>query len=163
MEYKGRFNDLNPQVNEIMYDIIMSKDLSRLLYYNDKSPLSSQKPDIPNPYDLLYNKVFPMYYVPDTNIEASSFVTISLRGFRPSKGDQFTFSKIYFHAIVHKDLVRTNYGQRTILIMNEIDKLFNDKDMGVGKLTYNIADEMINLPKEYNGYYVCYELTNMKR
>lgn len=162
MEMKnGYFGELNKYMDEILAAIISSPNISKLLAYTDVDMYG--KAPVKNPLNLLYKNIFPYGYVPDIQHDKESYITIQLDDFRPSKGNYFLYSYVVISAIVHDELQRTNYGNRSLLLYEEIHRVMNERDMGIGRLRFNSGRIIRELKKPYSGHYLVYELVDFNK
>lgn len=154
----GNFSNLNKYINEMMYDLIMSPNISRLLTYTDASVYGKEPPS--NPFGLLYKNIFPFGFMPDIQTEVGSYVTIEYDDFRLSRNSEFKNGFVVFSAYCHTDIIKTNYGSRLLLLYEEIDKLFNERNLGVGKLSFVTGKKISTLKHPYYGHYLVYKITD---
>lgn len=150
----GRFSNLNRDITEVLVALLSSQDLCKLLYYKEKNPLS--QPNIDNPSQLIYNNIYPYRYVPEIQVDVDSYITVVFGKFRNVNG-YFKAGRITFNILCHHSLERINQGSRIFSIMNEIDKIFNDKDVAsMFKLKFKESDELLIKPP-FVGYYIEFE------
>ena len=154
----GNFSNLNKYINEMMYDIIMSPNISRILTYTDSSMYGKEPPT--NPFELLYKNVFPYGFIPDVQTEVGSYITIEFDDFRLSKNSEFKNGFVVVSTFCHTDIVKTNYGSRLLLLYEEVDKLFNERKMGVGLLNFLTCKKIPTLKDPFYGHYLVYKLTD---
>lgn len=147
-------NDLNHYEQTLMKKICSDKDIVSLLTDNE-NPIVPDK-------NLMYTKVFPFAYIPDTVQEASSFITFTI-----------TVPRVYnslvkeviitIDIITHESLMRTKQGKRTTLIATAMDKLFNgSKDLGICKM--DLVSVGIDIPnREYHTRRLIYSIDDWNR
>lgn len=157
--YVSRFEELNKNIEKVLYAIIDNQNLIKLINYNQYNPLS--QPNISDGSDLLYKKVFPYRHIPTvsgTTDTANSLLTMSIRNIKSIKGNPyFKMSQITFYVLVHSELISTDDGMRHYRIMNELDKTFNEQNIaGIGKLEFAGADEIIM--ENYICYWMSYNI-----
>ena len=157
----GYFDELNKYMNEIMFAIITSPNLSKLLTYKDVSVYSRETPS--NPFELLYKNVYPYGYKPDIQTEVDSYITIEFDDFRPTKGNQFMYGYIVISVFSHESIQKTNYGNRLLLLYDEVHKIMNNRDIGVGTLKLKTGRIITSLKKPYSGHYLVYEIVDFNK
>lgn len=151
----SNFSFLNKYMMETQLKLVNNENVAKLLTYTDKSALSNPTPI--NPKGLIDSKIYSYAYVPDIQTSVDSYITILFNNFRPSSGGYFKDSTITFNILVHEDINNTNHGYRLFLLMQEVDKLFNDATMGIGKLNF-VGGDYLSLPKPYIGYFLKYKI-----
>lgn len=151
-----RLKELSNYKEQVLTKLVESQGLCKALRYTESNFLDM--PDVTNPTELIYNKIYPYRFVPDTSVEVSTFVTISFRKYRPVKAS-FKSGFIYFNVFAHKNIHRTDYGfLRCDYIISEIDYLFNTQSgFGIGKTEFYDMDELY-VNTDYHGMYIAYRL-----
>src|SRR5690625_1752868 len=140
---------------KIMESIISHEGICKALNYSEPNFLD--QPPIITPSDLITQRIFPYYRVPEATEEASSFILMSFRNYRPVNG-YYKSGRINIFAVVHKSLVMTDYGfLRYDYMISEIDKALNHtEDMGIGKLNFSGMDEVF-INNDYLGNVITYQ------
>lgn len=151
-----RFEELTKNKMTILERIISHQGICKALKYNEPNFLD--QPDIIDPSELIYDKIFPFYRVPDPNEQASSYLLLSFRNYSLTKSGKFKTGNIRIYSIMHKSLVITDYGfLRYDYIISEIDKLMNsERGLGIGKLEFHHMDEAL-INNDYLGAYISYK------
>jgi exo-beta-1,3-glucanase (GH17 family) len=67
----------------IMERILSSSGLCKALQYTEPNFLD--QPDVVDPSDLIMEKIFPYLRVPGTEEEASTYILLQFRNYRPTK------------------------------------------------------------------------------
>lgn len=157
MRQLARLENLSSDKAIIMNRLADSPDLCKALFY--KEPNFLDQPDIEDPSELFYTSIYPYSRVPELPTEGKSFVTMAFREYRKTKNNFFKSGYIYIHAFTHLSLIRTDYGVlRYDLMINEIDKLMNDKrGLGIGKTEFYKMDEYY-VNEQYLGNYIAYKV-----
>lgn len=105
---------------------------------------------------LLYKKVFPYAFVPDTVDVASTFICIEAN-IANVNTDSICDIELTVLVIAHVDVMRTDFGTRVDVVADKIDDLINhSRDFGIGKVT-----PLSRYPTSYslpNYDYVCRKL-----
>lgn len=140
--------------NTILQRIVSDQELCKAVQYNDKNFLD--KADIDDTTTLIYDRIFPYKFIPDTNTEEKTFITLSVGRFQ-YVNNSFKEGLIIISIFTHRDLFRTDYSKtRVDFILNKIDSLLNYKSgIGLGKLEFDMLDE-IAVNDKFQGAYVCY-------
>ncbi|MWV44969.1 hypothetical protein GRF59_15205 [Paenibacillus sp. HJL G12] len=154
----SRLENLSKDKETIMLRLIDSPDLCKALYYRNSDFLDQS--DIEDTSELLYKNIYPFSTVPELSKDRMSYVTMALRNYGYIN-NVFRRGYVYFYVIIHKDLLRTEYGfLRNDFILNEIDRLMNEKrGIGIGKTRFYKMDEMY-VNDSYTGYYTSYKLVD---
>ncbi|WP_239327176.1 MULTISPECIES: hypothetical protein [unclassified Paenibacillus] len=139
----------------IVNNILAHQELRKALFYNDSNFLD--KPDI-SASQLLYHNVFPYQHPIDSTTSPASYLTVSFKNMK-LVNSTFSSGLLYIHTLVHKDLMKTDYGAlRTDYIISLIDELMNGQTgLGMGKLEFNRMDELA-LKSGYIDLYVSYKI-----
>lgn len=138
-----------------MLRLLDSQGICKALFYNETDFLD--QPDITDTFGLIYNKIFPYKFVPDTQIEANTYITMQFRNYRPVN-NSFKSGLIRINVLTHQELMQTDYGMlRCDYILSEIEKEMNQKrGIGLGKLDFHHMDE-IYVNDKYVGMFVEYK------
>ena len=108
---------------------------------------------------LLYKQLYPTMPVTSYFDEAKSYITISL-GMFDSSGTYINDGKIRIYVICHKDLLRTESGQRHGFIANEIDNMmYLTRGFGIGKINKKVLEE-VTIGTDYIGVLLQYNITD---
>jgi hypothetical protein len=152
-----RLQDLSKDKITIIERILSSQGICKALKYD--KPNFLDQPDIIDPSDLIMNKIFPFYRVPDSEKDVSTYILLSFRNYQLVKS-AYKSGIISISAITHKDLAITDYGfLRYDYIISEIDKLVNGKlGLGIGRLKFEKMDEVLFVNTDYIGSYIAYKL-----
>ena len=154
------FQDLGAKKNKIIQLLLASQNLCKLLYYNTTNPLNEST--ISDTSVLLFDKLFPMMKYPDAETEKSSRLCVYFRDIIPFKTNEgFREPKLCFDIICHQNVWLVNSNERPFLIMEEIDKIFNDQyipEISTREVGYSFAD-IRNYADYFDGYYLMYNLT----
>lgn len=106
--------------------------------------------------DLRYVRIFPYNYVPLVTEHATTFVCFTVTA--PNvKNDIIAELVLTVYVFTHQDIMRTESGMRTDLLISEIDKLLNgSSDYGLGKVTLKGCDVLQVPVRGYSGLYSRY-------
>lgn len=151
----SRLHDLGIDRLEVLKELVGSQSLCKAL--KSDSPDFLSIPDIEDTSELINTKIFPYNHVPELNTSTSSFITFSFRDYKPVN-NKFKSGLIHFQVLVHNKLINTDYEMlRYDHILGSIDELFNEKELGIGKLQFNKMDEFY-VNTDYVGMYIQYKL-----
>ena len=108
--------------------------------------------------DMRYKRIFPYNYVPLTIETAQTFICFTVTA--PNvKDDLITELRLTIYVFTHQDLMRTDNGMRTDLLISEIDKLLNGSTQyGLGKVSLKSCDVMQVPCQGYSGLYSVYSV-----
>lgn len=119
--------------------------------------LDTDNPDITGK-DMRYDRIFPYNYVPLTTERATTYVCFTVTA--PIVRENI-ISELYLtvYVFTHQDIMRTDNGMRTDLLVSEIDKLLNGSTKyGLGKVALKGCDIMQVPCRGYSGLYLMYSV-----
>lgn len=108
--------------------------------------------------DMRYSRIFPYNYVPLVTEHASTYVCFTVTA--PNvRDDLITELRLTVFVFTHQDIMRTDKGMRTDLLVSEIDKLLNGSTKyGFGKVSLKMCD-ILQVPcRGYSGLYSVYSV-----
>lgn len=83
---------------------------------------------------LLYKKVYPFIYIPDTLDSASAIICVEAN-IISVKTDSVCDIELIIATMCHTDIMRTEFGTRIDALADEVDELINhSREFGIGKL-----------------------------
>lgn len=108
--------------------------------------------------DMRYSRIFPYNYVPLTIERATTFVCFTVTA--PNvRNDYISDLYLSVYVFTHQDIMRTENGMRTDLLVSEIDKLLNGStDYGLGKVSLQSCDVMAVPCRGYSGLCTIYKV-----
>lgn len=108
--------------------------------------------------DLRYVRIFPYNYVPLIAEHAQTFVCFTVTA--PSvRNDSITELVLTVYVFCHQDIMRTENGMRTDLLISEIDKLLNGSTKyGLGRVSLKGCDVLQVPVRGYSGLYSMYKV-----
>ena len=106
--------------------------------------------------DMRYKRIFPYNYVPYTIETAQTFICFTVTA--PNVKDNLIAElRLTVYVFTHQDIMRTDSGVRTDLLVSEIDKLLNGSTKyGLGKVSLRACDVMQVPAQGYSGLYSVY-------
>lgn len=150
--------------NVIGEKILRNQNICKLLYYyptisdNEKEkypyldyPVYSQ-PDIEDTSILFLTHVYPMPKMPDVKTKQKTYVCVNVSGgYEADKNKGFRRVNLLVDIICHLDAWKVREGYRPYLIMNEVDKMLNNKvtDLPIENNPYSRGFQ----PRDYSNYY----------
>lgn len=106
--------------------------------------------------DMRYDRIFPYNYVPLTTQNAKTYICFVVTAPNVKKG-VITDLTLTVFVFTHQDIMRTNRGMRTDLLISEIDKLLNGStEYGLGKVELKGCDVLQVPVRGYSGLYSIY-------
>ena len=108
--------------------------------------------------DMRYKRIYPYNYVPLTIENAQTFICFTVTA--PNvKDDLIAELRLTVYVFTHQDLMRTDNGIRTDLLVSEIDKLLNGSTKyGLGKVSLKMCD-ILQVPCQgYTGLFSVYSV-----
>lgn len=155
--------------NEIIGQLLQSEMIVKLLSYDSTDALFRDKPSDDKISSLIYDRIFPYRFVPNPIEDVGTYITLGMSGFTPHMQgydmyDDFQNGTIYFYIFTHIDIMQTDSGVRTDLIVGEIDRIFNGYTggLGMGELKLNWMTELWMHNNKFGGYNTSYTLTDFK-
>lgn len=108
--------------------------------------------------DMRYKRIFPYNYVPYTIEHAQTFICFTVTA--PNVRDNLIAElRLTVYVFTHQDIMRTDKGVRTDLLVSEIDKLLNGSTKyGLGKVSLKACDVMQVPAQGYSGLYSVYSV-----
>lgn len=108
--------------------------------------------------DMRYKRIFPYNYVPYTIEHAQTFICFTVTA--PNVRDNLIAElRLTVYVFTHQDIMRTDKGVRTDLLVSEIDKLLNGSTKyGLGKVSLKACDVMQVPARGYSGLYSVYSV-----
>lgn len=152
----SRFESLSQDKITIMMKLLESQELCKVLIYNDTNFLD--QPDIANPPILIYDRIYPHRFVPDTSLTMKSYITLSFGNYK-AVNNAYKSGLMYISCFTHQSLFKTDYGVlRPDYMLHLIDKQVNGlRDVGIGGVQFHKMDELY-VNEMYSGNVVVYKL-----
>lgn len=121
----GAFSDLEIQLQSVILELLNDQTICKLIYYNTPDALT--QPNLANPFDLLYSKIYTQTFIPPVDTEGT-YITIFFDNFDAVDNNPYLKrGRLYINVATHRNLWNVEGGQRVVKIMNEIDKILNRK------------------------------------
>lgn len=155
-----RFAVMGDNTFRIANKLMSNKDLCRLLKYQVRDPLNKEKyPDVDGA-ELINRQILIVPKIFDDSTEKMSYVTALFSNFVVNQlNPEFKISTIRFDiACPYEEWLLDGRTLRPYLIMEEIDKMFNEAKMqGIGTLQFRRADAL-TLSPWIGGYSMVYQI-----
>lgn len=155
-----RFAVMGDNTFKIANKLMSNKDLCRLLKYQVRDPLNKEKyPDVDGA-ELINRQILIVPKIFDDSTEKMSYVTALFSNFVVNYlNPEFKISTIRFDiACPYEEWLLDGRTLRPYLIMEEIDKMFNEAKMqGIGTLQFYRADAL-TLSPWIGGYSMVYQI-----
>lgn len=139
----GRTSPIKTYKKKLITSIVNSPDLIALVNNN----YIDEDGECVNSDELIYQQIFPYYYIPETQTEVQSYVIMKVNGLG-IKNKIYNKAEIYICVVSHQDCMQAKGGGTRIDLMGEIiENLFNGRDdfgFGEMELTSNIETEINN-------------------
>jgi len=151
----AKFEELSKYKNTIMLKLLESQNICKALFYNETNFLN--KDDIEDTSILVYDNIYPHFFVPNVDDTAKTYLSIHFKRFRPIS-NVFKQGLIFISIFTHKSLFKTDYGvTRVDFLLNKIDEIMNkQRGFGLGKLELYEMDEF-SVNNSYSGAYLSYK------
>lgn len=157
-ETQRRFEVMGEDIYKMTERIMENQTLLKLLKFTDENPL--EHPDLTQDEidKMLHENVLIVPKIPDEDEKKQSYLIMLLDNYvvDPVNAD-FKNAAIRFDVICPLDhWIINNKSLRPYLIMNEIDKMFNEKKLaGIGNLSFQKASRLVVSPY-LGGYSLVY-------
>ena len=155
-----RFAVMGDNTFKIANKLMSNQKLCRLLKYQVRDPLNTEKyPDVDGA-DLINRQILIVPKIFDDSTEKMSYVTALFSNFVVNQlNPEFKISTIRFDiACPYEEWLLDERSLRPYLIMQEIDKMFNKAKMqGIGTLQFRRADAL-TLSPWIGGYSMVYQI-----
>lgn len=159
MNSQRRFAVMGENLFKIANKLVTDQALCRLLKYQDPDPLNTEKYEDVNGVDLLHKQIIIVPKFPEEGIECS-FVMAVFDNFtiNPNNPD-FKLTRIRFDVVCpYTEWIINENSLRPYLIMEEIDKLFNQAKLsGIGNLQFTHSTPLVLSP-QIGGYSMYYQI-----
>jgi hypothetical protein len=151
----AKLKEISEYKNTVIEKLLETDEIVKALYYENENYL--EQPTLDDPSILVYENIFPYRFIPDTNTERKTFLTVSCRKIK-KVNNAFKAGFLTLAVFTHKELFKTNYGEtRVDKVMSLIDEIFNSsRGIGIGKLEFVEMDELI-VNDKYMGAYISYK------
>ena len=154
-----RFAVMGKNTFTIANRIVQNQKICRLLKYHSVDPLSDNYPDIDGA-DLIHKQILIVPKIYDDSTEKMSYVTAIFDNFSVNPlNPEFKLATIRFDiACPYNEWILHGESLRPYLIMNEMDKLFNQQPLaGIGNLEFLRVDAL-TLSPWIGGYSMRYRI-----
>jgi hypothetical protein len=152
----SRFSELSEYKSKFLREIILNDNIAKALVNNQSNFLDYEVED---PFSLIYSQVFPYQKIPTVTTDQKTYITMTFGGYRLIN-TTFKSGFITFYVFTHNELQRTDYGVlRTDYILNQIDTIFNEYNVGVGTLNFYAMDD-IPINDTYIGAVIKYKVVD---
>lgn len=136
----ARTSPITRYKRKLMTSIVTSPELIELVnddYVEDGECVNSD--------DLIYQQIFPYYFIPETQTKARSYVIMKVNGLG-IKNKIYNKAEIYICVVSHQEVMEAKGGGTRIDLMGEVvEELFNGRDdfgFGEMELISNIESEI---------------------
>lgn len=156
------FSNLGDAVFKIINSMSLNQKLCRLLKYQVADPFSSELPDVEGD-SLVGNEINMIPKIPDQSTEKTSFVTALFDTITLNKeNSDFVVSAMRFDIACPNDSWICTNSLRPFLIMQEISKLFQGKQIaGLGTMSF-MNGKILVLSPQLSGYTIWYIFHDFK-
>lgn len=149
METQRRFEVMGEDIFKIVNKLLTNQKLLKLLKYTDANPLDHEDLTQDEIDEMLHKNILITPKIPDEDQEKTCYIVVLLDNYEvdPTNND-FKFASIRFDVICPMDRwVINDNSLRPYLLMNEIDKTFNEKKLaGIGNLSFESASRLVVSP-----------------
>lgn len=140
--------------NTVISRLLSDQELCKAIAYTDTDFL--EQPDIEYTDKLVYKNIFPHRFIPETNAEVKTYITVSCTDYRPS-GNSFKNGILGIYMFTHRDNFKTDYGYtRMDYVLSKVEELMNSqRGIGLGELSFNSLNEYV-VNEKFQGYALTY-------
>ena len=141
-----RFEVMGDDIFKIVNKILNNQNLLKLVKYTDNDPLAHE--DIPQDEidKMLHKDILITPKIPDEDDDKNCYIIVLLDNYVvDAENKDFKVATVRFDVLCPMDRwVINGKSLRPYLIMNEIDKEFNEKKLaGIGNLSFNSAERLV--------------------
>ena len=141
-----RFEVMGDDIFKIVNKILNNQNLLKLVKYTDNDPLAHE--DIPQDEidKMLHKNILITPKIPDEDDDKNCYIIVLLDNYVVDvENKDFKVATVRFDVLCPMDRwVINGKSLRPYLIMNEIDKEFNEKKLaGIGNLSFNSAERLV--------------------
>lgn len=163
-----RFAVMGNNTFRIANKLMQNERICRLLKYNTRNPFEEIDPITKNPQphvdglDLIHKQILIVPKVFDDSTEKMSYIISVFDDFVVNQlNPEFKLSTVRFDiACPYDEWILNEQSLRPYLIMEEIDKMFNESKMaGIGTLQFYRADNL-TLSPQIGGYSMKYKIND---
>lgn len=155
-----RFHSMGENAFNIANTLINNQTICRLLKYQVRDALDTTKYEDVVGLDLLNKQIMIVPKIFDDSTEKTSYIVAMFSGFTVNAlNPDFKLTTIRFDvACPYDEWILDGKSLRPYLLMEEIDKEFNQKKMaGIGTLQFVRADSLVLTP-QIGGYSMLYQI-----
>lgn len=144
-----RFEVMGEDIFKIVEKLQSNQNLLKLLKFTDKNPLTH--PDLTQEEidEMLHKNLLIVPKIPDEDENKNCYIVVLLDTYEVDEiNSDFKLVKIRFDVVCPFDKwVINNKSLRPYLIMNELDKMFNEQKLsGIGNLSFIKANRLVVSP-----------------
>lgn len=133
----GRFAQLTKYKNNVLQELITNTNLVKALVNTEENFLNIDLPNGFFPPSIIYSQIFPYQFIADIEDTPKTYITMSFGNYKYIN-NLFKSGILTFFIYTHKELMKSDYGQRTDYILDQVDSMFNkDSNVGVFSLELN--------------------------
>lgn len=151
--------DIARYKNKLMGNLISNTDLVKALIIKDDffnaTPTSEQLAILNDPTLLLYEQIFPYMKSTKTMVDGKVYITSFFDFTR--QGLNYKKGTIRFYVIVPVDWIKTDFGNRTDFIVDEIEELFKGHNIGDFQIT---GRGDLPVDDKFIGGYISFNITD---
>lgn len=141
-------NEIGDYKEQITQLILEDEELLKAIVNNNEDfinmPLQTD--------DIMYNYIFPYRKSDEIFTETKCILTMRFGKFNANSSNHFWSGSVEFYVICHKDLIRTDYGNRYDFIISKLKNIFdNRRDIGIGKTKVTDFGDLDVGNKDYLG------------
>lgn len=168
VNYNNGFTKISDWKSECMARIYKDETLLKMLRYSipdwDKAPkLTDQDKD-----EIMDTCVYPMGHIDKIAQKQRSYIGLDLSNWKLFEGfRRFSYKYIsgilYFHVLVDINILRTNEGVRSDLIIGRLMSIFDETEFaGLGELKFETCFERKVDNASHVGYSLGFRITELK-
>ena len=159
------YEELSPIMDGIICEkMLRNQNLCKLLYYYpDSSDYNKnffpnfdysvfEQPDIEDTSPMFMREIYPVPKMPDAKTEQKTYITVAVGGgYDPEVNSGYRNVSLLIDIICHLNAWKIREGYRPFLLMNEIDKMLNNKltDLPIENKPYSYGFQ----PRDYSNYF----------
>lgn len=144
-----RFEVMGEDIFKIVDRILKNQTILKLIKYTDKDPLKHENLTQDEIDEMLHKNILITPKIPDEDTDKNCYIVVLLDNYEIDEvNSDFKSTVIRFDVLCPMDRWVVNQKSlRPYLIMNEIDKEFNERALaGIGNLSFQKASRLVVSP-----------------
>ena len=150
------------ELDTIMSLLVNNDDLTRLVFYDDDNPLKQPVLTVAQKRSLINKKLVKRKNLDIISQTSGSFISVRLNHFAPDPDNPNAITHTAdFYVVCHRGNIETKDGERDLLIVETLSKIFYlQNSVGNGKPKLRAIEDLVFNSNDFNGYLVSFIIQN---